>query len=248
MNKTTNLVLAITGAAAILATATQAAAQAPPPTKNIFVDVNFGAQPSSRTFSVDAFPIVYNEVAIIRANQGVNGASLIDVQAGYRVWRDFSAVLGLTSTFGTTGEAEVTGGIPHPLFYDTRVESRVSVSDLSHREQSLHLSFMWTSPVTDKIDASVLAGPSYIKVFQDLVSSVNVPANTQTFTALAEQQTATKVGFHFGGDVTYLITPRTPRIGVGGMVRFVKAKADLPSVPDLGVAGFQVGGGLRVRF
>ena len=32
------------------------------------------------------------------------------------------------------------------------------------------------------------------------------------------------------------------------MVRFVKAKADLPSVPDLNVAGFQIGGGVRIRF
>jgi hypothetical protein len=32
------------------------------------------------------------------------------------------------------------------------------------------------------------------------------------------------------------------------MARFVKAKADLPAVQDLDVAGFQFGGGIRVRF
>jgi hypothetical protein len=243
--KKTNLVLAIAAAAVIVGMAGRVHAQTQPPTKNIFVDVNFGAQPSSRTLSVQALPVVYNEIAIIQANQEINGASFMDIEGGYRVWRDFSVVLGLTSTFSTKGTAEVTGGIPHPIFYDTRVESRVSVADLSHREQSAHISFMWTSPVTDKIDASIMAGPSFIKVYQDLVSGVNVPLGTQTFTPISETQTATKAAFHIGGDITYLITPM---YGVGGLVRFVKAKADLPSVPDLDIAGFQVGGGFRIRF
>ena len=243
MNKTTNLVLLIT--AVILGTVTGAGAQTPPPSKNIFVDVNFGAQPSSRTFSIEAFPVVYGEVAIIKANQGVDGGSFMDVTGGYRVWRDLSVAVGLTTTFTIKNAADVTGGIPHPLFYDTRVESKVTVADLEHREQSAHLSAMWTSPVTDKIDASVFAGPSYIKVFQDLVTSVNVPAGTQSFTAVSDQQTATVWGFHIGGDVTFLFTPH---VGAGALVRFVKAKADLPAVPDLDLAGFQIGGGVRVRF
>lgn len=252
MNKTTNLVLLIAGV--ILGSATVAIAQPPPPTKNIFVDVNFGAQPSSRTFSVEAFPVVYGEVAIVRANQEVNGGGLTDVIAGYRVWNNVSVALGFTTTLGTSSAANVTGGIPHPLFYDTRIESSQSVADLSHKERSVHISAMWTSPVTDKIDASVMAGPSYIKVFQDLVNGVQVPPGTQSFIALVDEQTATTVGFHFGGELTYLFTPPlgsgafAPRVGAGVMVRFVKAKADLPSVPDLDIAGFQIGGGVRFRF
>jgi hypothetical protein len=243
MKKTMNLVLLMTGL--MLSTAIAASAQTPPPSKRIFADVNFGVQPSSRTFSTEALPVVYNEVAIIRSNQGVDGSSMLDVVGGYNVWRDLSVALGLTTTFPVKNEAQVTGGIPHPLFYDSRVESTRTIEDLEHREQSVHLSAMWTSPVTDKIDASGFAGPSYIKVFQDLVTSVTVPPGTQTFTPASDRQTATVWGFHFGGDFTYLITPR---IGVGAMGRFVAAKADLPSVPDLSVGGFQFGGGLRVRF
>jgi hypothetical protein len=225
--------------------ATGVSAQTPPPSKNIFLDVNFGVQPSSRTFSTSAFPVVYGEVAIINANQGVDGASMMDVMGGYRVWRDLSVVLGLTTTFPTKGVAEVTGAIPHPIFYDTRVESDETLQDLEHREQSAHLSVMWTSPVTDKIDASGFFGPSYIKVYQDLVTGATVTVGTQQFTPITDQQTDTVWGLHFGGELTYLITPR---IGIGGMARFVKAKADLPAVQDLDVAGFQFGGGIRVRF
>src|SRR5688500_14214408 len=108
MNKTTSLMLLTTGAV-LLGTATGALAQTPPPSKNIVVDVNFGVQPSSRTLSTHALPIVYGETAIINANQGVDGASMMDVMAGYRVWRDLSVALGLTTTFTSEGVAEVTG-------------------------------------------------------------------------------------------------------------------------------------------
>jgi hypothetical protein len=232
-------------AAVIFGTATVAFAQTPPPTKNIFVDVNFGGQPQSRAFSTEAFPVVYNEVAIIRSNQEVGGSGFFDIQGGYRVWRDLAVGLGFTTTFTTKGSAQVTGAIPHPLFYDTYVESTQTVDSLEHRERSVNVLFMWTTPITDKIDGAVIAGPSYIKVTQDVVTGATVPAGTQTFTPMSEEQSDSVWGFNFGGDVTYLITPN---IGVGGMLRYIKATANLPSVPNLDVAGFQVGGGLRVRF
>jgi hypothetical protein len=244
MNKTMNLVLLIT--AVIAVTVTSASAQAPTPlSKNIFVDFNFGVQPASRTFSIESFPIVYGEAAIINANQDVDGSGLVDLMGGYRVWRDLSVAVGWTGIFASKNSAEVVGSIPHPLFFDSRVESTVTVEDLEHKEQSVHLSVMWTSPVTDKIDASVFAGPSYVKVSQDLITSVNVPAGTQTFTPVSSQETDTVWGFHLGADITYLITPH---IGAGAILRIVNATAHLPSVPDLDVAGFQIGGGVRIRF
>jgi hypothetical protein len=216
-----------------------------PINKNAFVDVNFGFQPSSRSLSIEANPIVYEEAAIIRSSEDIKSTALIDVMGGYRVWRDLSVVLGLTTTFSTSGDATVVGAIPHPAVFDRRVESTKTVSDLKHSERSVHISAMWTTPISDKMDGSIFAGPTYVKVKQELVTSVDVPVNTQTFTPSASEETASVWGFHFGGDVTYLVTPM---VGVGGMVRFVRAKADLPSVADVTVAGFQVGGGLRLRF
>jgi hypothetical protein len=40
----------------------------------------------------------------------------------------------------------------------------------------------------------------------------------------------------------------TRRYGVGAFIRYAGATVDLPSVSDLKVGGFQIGGGLRVRF
>jgi len=225
------------------------AAQTPPPTKQIYIDFNFGVQPASQTFSIttpNPPQTVYNESVIVSGTQGINGSTLIDIMGGYRVWRNFSVALGFDTSVGGKGDASVTAGIPHPIFYDTRKESTQSVTDLKHSEQSIHLSFMWTTPLTDRMDASVYAGPSFIKVKQEIVNTVNVPAGTQDFTPIVtEESEGAKPGFHFGGDVTYLFMPN---VGIGGFIRFVNASVDLPSAPGLDAGGFQYGGGVRARF
>jgi hypothetical protein len=225
------------------------AAQTPPPTKQIWVDVNFGAQPSSQTFSIttpNPPQIVYNESVIINGTQGINGSTIIDISGGYRVWKNLSVGLAFGTTVGGKGDASITAGIPHPIFYDTRKESTQELTDLKHKERSIHLLFMWTTPISDKMDASVYAGPSFVKVTQEIVNTVNVPAGTQDFTPIiTEESEGAKAGFHIGGDVTYLFTPM---VGIGGFLRFVNASVDLPSAVGLDVGGFQYGGGLRVRF
>jgi hypothetical protein len=56
----------------------------------------------------------------------------------------------------------------------------------------------------------------------------------------------TTVGINLGVDVTYLVTKR---FGVGGLARYTWGSADLDGAADkLTVGGFQIGGGLRVRF
>lgn len=241
--KKTSIGLFIAGA--IVGTACPSSAQTPPPTKNLFVDVNFGAQPASQIFEIASTPVVYGENAIVSSTQGVDGSALIDLTVGYRVWGNVSVALALTTTVATQGEASVTGAIPHPIFFDRRVESTTGVTDLEHKERSAHLSVMWTSPITDKIDGSVMAGPTYIKVFQALVTGVQVTTGTQNFTPVSDQTTATVTGFHFGGEVTYLLTRN---VGIGGMLRYVAAKVDLGPVLDVKAGGFQYGGGLRLRF
>lgn len=238
-------------AAALLTTAfltidaAPARAQAAPPTKNIFFDVNFGAQPSSGTFTTTAAPIVYGETAPMTSIQTYPGATLLDLSGGYRVWHNMSVGVALTMTFPSKGEAAVSTGVPSPVFFDRRVTVNEAVDELERKETSAHIMVMWTSPVNDKIDASIFGGPSYIKLFQDLVQGFQVVQGTQTGSATTEQQTGTAFGFHIGGDMTYLVTPK---IGVGGLVRYVKGTTDLPAVVDMKVGGIQIGGGLRVRF
>lgn len=225
--------------------AAPARAQAAPPTKNIFIDVNFGSQPSSGNFTTSAAPIVYGETAPMNSIQDYPGATFIDIAGGYRVWQKLSVGLAFEMTFPTKGDAAVTVGVPSPVFFDRRVTVNQALTDLERKEQAVHMMIMWTSPVSDKMDASIFGGPSYFKLFQDLVQEFTVTPGTQTGTATPVQQTGTAFGFNIGGDLTYLINPK---LGVGGLVRYAKGTTDLPAVADMKVGGLQVGGGLRVRF
>jgi hypothetical protein len=238
MTKTTSLLWIAT---ALTMSAAPAAAQT---TKNIFVDVNVGVQVPSRTFVFDAFPIVFNETAIIRASQEVGSAGLFDASGGYRVWRDLSIGLGF-SYAGSSGNATMTGAVPHPLYYDQRVEMTGTVDAAKHSEKTVHLQAIWTMPVTDKMDASFSLGPSFINVSQEVVNNITVTLNTQNATPAVETQSKTAMGFQVGADLSYMLNLR---YGVGGFIRYVGGSADLPSVPDLKVGGFQVGGGARLRF
>lgn len=222
---------------------TMSAPAAAQTTKNIFLDINAGVQVASRTFVVDAFPIVYNEAAVLSTSHDVGLAGLFDVSAGYRVWRDLSIGLGF-SYAGGSGDAAMTAGVPHPLFHDRRVETKATV-DAKRSEKAVHLQAIWTVPVTDKMDASFSGGPSFISVSQEVVNGITVTANTQNATPLVETQSDTAKGFNIGADISYLLTPR---YGVGGFIRYVGGSEGLPSVPDLKVGGFQVGGGARLRF
>jgi len=241
---TKTIAVAFAAAGFITITAIPAAAQTVP-TKNIFLDVNFGVQPTSGTFLISAAPIIYGETAPLTSTQPFGSAPFLDASAGYRVWRDLSVGIALTTTFTSTSEATVVVGVPSPVFFDRRISQTITIDELERKERSAHLVIGWTTPVSDKVDASVMGGPSYIKVFQDLVQGVTVQDGTQNATATADTQTATSVGFHFGGELTYLIRPK---IGMGGMFRYVKASVDLPAVLDLKGGGMQLGGGLRLRF
>jgi hypothetical protein len=169
---------------------------------------------------------------------------MFDLSAGYRVWENVSIALGF-SRFSDSSSSQVTGTVPHPQFFDRAVTSTAEAADLTHSQRAIHLSFMWTTPVANKMDASVFAGPSFIKVTQELVRSIQIAAGTQSFTPVVTEESKNVTGFHIGGDVTYAITRM---IGVGGLARFVIGSAELESISDLSLSGFEVGGGLRLRF
>jgi hypothetical protein len=237
MTKTTSILLL---AAGLIANAGLAGAQT---TKNLFLDVNGGVQAVSRTFVVAGEHDVYGEAATFSSSHKVKSAPLVDVSGGYRVWRDLSIGLGF-SYAGTSSDAAMTVAVPHPLFHDRRLVSELT-PEVTHSERTLYLQAIWTVPVTDKIDASFMAGPSIINVSQDVANGITVATGTQNATALLESQSDTATGFNVGADLSYLVTPR---YGVGGFVRYVRGEVGLPSVEELKLGGFQIGGGFRVRF
>jgi hypothetical protein len=229
----------------VAAAASNASAQTQPPPANLgFVNVSFGSQPASRDVGTNqSFPI-YGETATFATTQENGSGAVFDITGGYKIRPSFGVAVGFSNFSNTTGAALATS-IPDPLVFDRPLAATSTVPDLEHSERGIHLSAVWFMPVTDKIDVALSAGPSFIMVSQDLVTAISVPAGTQTANPVVTTEKETGIGFNLGVDGTYMVTRN---FGAGAFLRYAGASVDLPAVDDLGVGGFQIGVGVRVRF
>jgi hypothetical protein len=237
-------------AALIAAAAADASAQTQPPPASLgFVNLTFGTQPSSRSLGrSESFP-VYGENATLTTTQETGSGAIFDITAGYRLPPDmYGPNLGVAvgfSNFSNTSDSAVVATVPHPLFFDRPQTVNASVNDLQHSERGIHLQAVWFVPVTNEIDVALSAGPSFFRVSQDLVSTVNIPAGTQNATPVVATEKKTAIGFNIGVDGSYLFTRN---LGAGIFLRYAGAETDLPSAPNLRAGGLQFGVGARVRF
>ena len=231
--------------AAALTLAGQARAQAQmTPERKAFVNVNVGAQLSDRSIDTSSSFPIYDETATVASSQAVSGGVLFDFSGGYRVWRDIFVAVGVSS-FVDTEVAKVTASIPDLLLFNQPKTVTATVPDLTRREIGVHTQLVWFAPVAEKVDIALFGGPSFIRLKQDLVTTVSVAANTQNVTPVVESQSGTAVGVNLGVDGIYAFTPR---VGAGLFLRYVTGSVDLPAVADAKVTGVQFGVGARVRF
>ena len=104
----------------------------------------------------------------------------------------------------------------------------------------------WMVPLTTKFDVGVAFGPAFFSMTQDFPTSVTVTEPGPTIDQANGEISESGVGFHFGVDGTYLVTPR---IGVGALLRYTYGSVDIDGAADnLTVGGFQIGVGVRFRF
>lgn len=256
MNKTTSIAALIAGFALVGSAAVQAQTIPPslqpkpkptpsPSPSNAerpgFVSINAGAQTQAREFRHATSFSLFNETAQVAANQTVNGGFVFDASAGYRVWRRLAVALGV-STVHARGDAALAASIP------TAVPNRpagltATYSKLRQNDVAVNLLAVWTMPVTGQIDVSVVLGPSFIHVTQDLPTIV---VTNGVATAVTDTQSANTAKAGTAGlDISYKLTDRA-RVGVFG--RYAGGEVDLPSVARLKVGGAQFGGGVRWRF
>jgi hypothetical protein len=153
--------------------------------------------------------------------------------------------------------------VPHPVIFGVFREASATAADLEHTENVVHLQFMWTVPVRDKLDLTVMAGPSFFTVRQtiatvrapqdirDVAPFTSVSINTLSLTDVKDSP----VGVHIGVDASYnAVTFKGVGMGVGGFARWVGANLDLPITEgltrdtELKAGGAQGGLGLRFRF
>lgn len=211
-----------------------------------FVNVNVGLQGGSRTLATATTFDLYEEAATVSTAQEVGGGGLFDLSAGYKVWTNLALGVGYSRT-SSSEDAVLTGSVPDPVFFDRPRPVTATVGDLSYSENAIHLLAVWMIPITEEIDVALSAGPTIFNISQDLPGSFTVTEPGPTVGNVAVTSVKeTAVGINLGVDVTYMITPR---FGVGGLARFTRGSVDLEGASEsLTVGGFQIGGGLRVRF
>ena len=244
-------------AVALVITA-DANAQTQPTDSRVFINLNGGYQATSTDFTDTVSFTLFAEEGDFTAGYGVETAPLFDVGGGVVLWRNLAVAVG-ASRFTQQGDVPVSARLPHPLFFNRDRETSGTASSLRREEIAVHLQAVWMSPISSRFEIAVSGGPTVFIVDQDLVTSVShtetFPFDTVTFdAAIAKRQSESSVGFNVGADLTYFLFQGTggTKFGVGTLVRFSRASIDFVSedegIVSVDAGGFQVAGGVRLRF
>lgn len=222
-------------------------------TDKLFVNVNGGYQMASTgEFTSTSNFEVYEEPASLTATQKLKSGPVFDGSVGYQVWKNLAVGIGMTYATSKS-DVVVNARIPHPAFFDQFRVASVTAPGAKHKELQTHIQFTWFWPYSEKIDFAFSAGPSFISVNQELISGVTIaPETGPSFTnpditeVIVKKESKTVFGINLGADATYLVTKK---YGAGVTLRYVVGSADLPGLNESQtVGGFQILGGLRVRF
>ena len=222
-------------------------------TDKVFLYVNFGVQVGSQDVEMASEFTVYDEPATLTGTMSLGSEPIFaDFGGGYRVGRNLAVALGYVN-YNTESDVSVVARIPHPIIFDNFRTVTVNAPGVGHMSQMLNFSAVWMMPYTDQIDFAFYAGPSIIFAQQDVVTGVTIApepgpdySNPQVSSVEVTEQSKTSFGIHFGADMAYMVNKR---YGVGGGIRYVWGSADFDGLADsVTLGGFQIVGGLRVRF
>lgn len=195
-----------------------------------FVDVSVGASALSQALSHNLTGPINRENATIATRYAARNGVLFDAGGGLRLRRQLAIDVAYAYS-STKSVADVSGQIPHPLFFNQPRDIQGSISGVRHADSAVHVDLIWTLPVTAGLEIRAFAGPTFVSIRQDLVSSVNYsetyPFDTATFTsALTAKRSKSAVGFNAGIDVAKFFTKS---FGVGGILRGTAASVKLDS-------------------
>jgi hypothetical protein len=211
-----------------------------------FITVNGGFQAGSHDLETSSSFPKYDETATVSTTQKVKGGGFFDIGAAIRVMGN-NLLAGISYSH-TSSEADVnlTASIPDPAVFDRPRTVTQTQSGAGHTEDTVHLDVIWMIPVAHKLDIGVFAGPSIFTVEQDTVTTLTVTEPGPVVNAPLTAVKKTSVGFNAGLDLQYVVNKT---FGVGGLARYSWGSQEIPGATDnLTVGGFQIGGGLRVRF
>ena len=228
-----------------------------------YVSFNGGTRATSLAFDDNVRFTEYQEDADFTAVYDVGAGLLFDAAGGVRLPSGLGFGVGLSRFDKVLDPASIDARIPHPFHFDRSrslpsgpvgvIDANGSASDLTRLETAVHVEIRWFAPVSETVELAVFGGPTFFNLDQDLVTAVAhdhvYPYDEATLSSASKTpRSASAVGFHAGADVGFFFSEM---VGVGAMLRYSAGSVDLPgegeNVP-VDVGGFQVGGGLRLRF
>ena len=233
---TTKIIVLATGLT--LASAPGATAQTIDPKG--YVDVNIAGQTQSVNFSTSSTFSLFGETGTTSSSQTVGKGLMFDGGAGVFVRKNFGIGV-MVSMFSRAPEGSVSITTPDPIAFNSFSVLAASPK-LKQTELATHIKLAYLLRVNDQMEVGISAGPSFVRLNKEIASGNVVNGAPQIAIAT---QTGTGFGAHGGLDVNYLFTSQ---LGVGILVRYLRAQVDLPAASGIKVGGFQGGLGLRVRF
>lgn len=245
--------LAIIAAFTLLAAPTPVLAQKASKPARFTIAVSGGVQQAAEDVS-DQFSFPKNvETETVDVKYPMKPWALIDLAAGYRVWKNLGIGAAVSVTSGK-GSAEVTAKVPHPFFFNQTRTVTGSDHDIAHSETGAHITIQYLIPTTGRLHVTLEGGPSWMTVDREIVTDVTItesyPYDTAAFGgAITKSANGSAVGYNAGFDITWMFVES---VGVGGIVRYTRADIDLKAVEGRSLAikagGLQGGVGLRVLF
>jgi hypothetical protein len=160
--------------------------------------------------------------------------------------------VGITGSFlSGSRPAQITGRIPHPLI-ENQLRPIDGTTPVHHGETGVHFGAIYWMRPSNKVDLTVSAGPSIMRVEQDFVTDVTYtqtfPYDTASFQdAMVARERETAVGAHVGAEVGWRLLRQ---VGVAVVGQYTTAHVTFtdPGVPAFTTGGFHIGGGVRLLF
>jgi hypothetical protein len=252
MNARSHVVFAIATTCVLIAPS-PALAQSTSKPARFTIGVSGGVQQAAEDVS-DHFSFPKNvETEAVDVTYSMKPWGLIDLAAGYRLWKNLGVGVAVSVTSGK-GKADVTASVPHPFFFNQPRTVTGTEDDIAHSETGVHLQLQYLVPASGRLHFILEGGPSWLNVDHEVVTDVTVtesyPFDTAAFGGAVSKSTkGSAVGFNAGIDVTWLFAES---VGVGGIVRYTRADVDLTAVEGrsltIKAGGLQGGVGIRVVF
>ena len=222
-------------------------------TDRIFVSINGAYQIGGEDFGETVTFRENAEDGRFSTDYSVKSGPAFNISAGGLVWQRLAVGVGV-SRFSHSTPTVLTASVPHPFFFNQPRAVTGDIGGLTREELAVHVQARVMIPVSTRIQAMVFGGPSFFHVKQGIVNDFEIteayPYDVVTFSrGVTSSVSKSKVGFNLGADVSYFFNRR---LGVGGMAQYAGTTIDVPSAGsgtiEVKAGGFQVGGGLRLRF